>query len=59
MKKIETGSDVDSKEKRGSSGKRVPAVRRAMAILWELADSAVPMSLSHIARVSFSKISFI
>lgn len=37
-------------EKQGSSIKRVPAVRRAAGILWELADRQTPMNLSQISR---------
>ena len=39
-----------TKGKQGSSVKRVPAVRRAAAILWELADRPTPMNLSQISR---------
>lgn len=34
----------------GSSSKRVPAVRRAAAILWELSERSTPMNLSQISR---------
>ena len=37
-------------EKPGTSIKRVPAVRRAAGILWELADRPTPMNLSQISR---------
>ncbi|MCR9139943.1 MAG: IclR family transcriptional regulator [Alphaproteobacteria bacterium] len=37
-------------EKTGTSIKRVPAVRRAAGILWELADRPTPMNLSQISR---------
>lgn len=37
-------------EKQGTSIKRVPAVRRAAGILWELADRPTPMNLSQISR---------
>ncbi len=37
-------------EKQSTSIKRVPAVKRAAAILWELADRPTPMNLSQISR---------
>jgi DNA-binding IclR family transcriptional regulator len=37
-------------DKQATSIKRVPAVKRAAAILWELGDRSTPMNLSQIAR---------
>jgi DNA-binding IclR family transcriptional regulator len=39
-----------AKKEKSSPVKRVPAVRRAAAILWELANRPTPMSLSQISR---------
>ena len=50
MKKVEAKKALNLVKEERSLVKRVPAVRRAMAILWELADSSTPMSLSHISR---------
>lgn len=51
VRKDELEEIADTKEDtRGSSVKRVPAVRRATSILWEMADRATPMNLSQISR---------
>lgn len=50
MSTIDPPANEASTEKQGSAVKRVPAVRRAAAILWELADRPTPMSLSQISR---------
>jgi len=50
MRKVEAKKTLNLVKEERSPVKRVPAVRRAMAILWELADSSTPMSLSHISR---------
>lgn len=41
---------MEAVKKKSSPVKRVPAVRRAAAILWELASRPTPMSLSQISR---------
>ena len=46
---IEDATDA-AKEVSRSQVKRVPAVRRAASILWELADGSTPMNLSQISR---------
>lgn len=43
-------ADTPDKSRQGSSVKRVPAVRRAADILWELAGRPAPMNLSQISR---------
>lgn len=50
MKQTKVDDSAPSSSQKGSSVKRVPAVRRSMAILWELADAVSPMNLSHISR---------
>lgn len=50
MKKAELLDLPAEKDLKSTSVKRVPAVRRATAILWELADRANPMNLSQISR---------
>ena len=50
MVNAEAEKVADTKGEKDSPVKRVPAVRRAMAILWELADSASSMNLSQISR---------
>ncbi len=46
----EQQNDTATAEKQKSSVKRVPAVRRAAAILWQLAERSTPMNLSQISR---------
>ncbi len=41
---------VNIKNETGPAVKRVPAVRRANALLWELSDRAAPMNLSQASR---------
>lgn len=43
-------TDTPRTSRQGSSAKRVPAVRRAADILWELAGRPSPMNLSQISR---------
>ena len=51
MQKDEIEDLTDAtKEVSRSQVKRVPAVRRAASILWELADGSTPMNLSQISR---------
>lgn len=42
--------NINLKNETGPSVKRVPAVRRAVALLWELSDRAAPMNLSQASR---------
>lgn len=50
MNRIDIQEDPAPDEKQGNSVKRVPAVKRAAEILWELADRPTPMNLSQISR---------
>lgn len=50
VSKTELDDVTEAREPTSTSVKRVPAVRRATAILWELADRATPMNLSQISR---------
>lgn len=50
MNKAELQENSAPDPKQESSIKRVPAVKRAAAILWELADRSTPMNLSQISR---------
>lgn len=51
MKQMDVQDDADRQDQGPStSTKRVPAVKRAAAILWELADRSTPMNLSQISR---------
>lgn len=50
VRKTELEDMTGPKAPKAPSVKRVPAVRRATAILWELADRATPMNLSQISR---------
>ncbi len=50
MNRADLDADKARDEKPGTSIKRVPAVKRAAAILWELADRPTPMNLSQISR---------
>lgn len=50
MSGIDIKVDPVSDGKQSTSIKRVPAVKRAAAILWEMADHPTPMNLSQISR---------
>ncbi len=50
VSKTDTEKPLESNAGKDSSVKRVPAVRRAAAILWELSDRSTPMNLSQISR---------
>lgn len=50
MGEVDISKDPASDRKQSKSIKRVPAVKRAAAILWEMADRPTPMNLSQISR---------
>lgn len=50
VSRVDIQEDPAPDEKQSTSIKRVPAVKRAAAILWELADRPTPMNLSQISR---------
>ena len=50
LSKAKSKKDINLTNETGPVVKRVPAVRRAGAILWELSNRAAPMNLSQASR---------
>lgn len=50
INQVDMDDSINLKNETGPSVKRVPAVKRAVALLWELSDRAAPMNLSQASR---------